>query len=80
MAQKFGKKEGGAGFALILGELNAYYEEKDEYDIDILLIYSKDSDPEKVLEKAQELRDKGMSVRAESSVPERVRYKELIAL
>ena len=80
MAQKFGKKEGGAGFALILGELNAYYEEKDEYDIDILLIYSKDSDPETVLEKAQELRDKGMSVRVESSVPERVRYKELIAL
>ena len=80
MAQKFGKRDGGAGFALILGELNAYYEEKDEYDIDILLICSKGSDPETVLSRARELRNKGMSVRVESAVPERLRYKEMIVL
>ena len=55
MAQKFGKK-GGTGFALNLGELNARYEEKNEYDLDIRVIYSDECSSEQVLERATALR------------------------
>ena len=80
LAEKFGKNRGAAGFALCLSELNAYYNERPEYDADLLLLYSDASDIEKVIDTAQEYRKSGKSVRTERSEPEGLRFKEIIKL
>lgn len=80
LALKFGKKKGAAGFALCLSELNAYYDEKPEYDADVLLLYGEDSDVSKVLEEADKLRRSAKIVRTEREIPEGMRFKEIIKL
>jgi len=80
MAKKFGKNNGGAGFAISLGELNARYEEKNEYDIDVLVVYSEKNNSTEVLERANALREKGNTVRIEREIPENLRYKDIVYL
>jgi len=80
LAAKFGKKNGAAGFAICLSDLNAYYDEKPEYDGDILILYSDRSDISAVLEKAGELRACGKSVRTEREAPAGLRFKEIIEM
>lgn len=78
MAEKFGCKQGAIGFALILGEIDTYYEEKPEYDVDTVIVYSDGTDCRLLLEKANEYRAKGFSVRIEKSLPEHLCFKEVI--
>jgi len=80
LALKFGKKKGAAGFALYLSELNAYYDEKPEYDADVLLIYRECGDLNRVLSKAAELRNSSKSVRVERKIPAGMRFREIIEI
>ncbi len=77
MAEKFGNTKGGAGFALSVGDLSVY-EERSEYDFDILMLYSDSTDFKKALDFADSYREKGFSVRLEREIPKSLKYKEMI--
>ena len=79
MMRRFGKPQNAIGFAIYLGELERVFYEPKEFDTDILLIYG-DCDPCEVLEKAEEMRAHGFSVRAEKDQSAGVRAKKTIIL
>ena len=64
------------GFAVYISEL-AFLTSPTQYDCDVLLLYKESSSPSEVLSTAQKLREEGLSVRIEKTVPDGLRYKEL---
>ena len=79
LIQRMGKSAGGIGFAIYL-DLIENIAEKSEYDVDVLLVYENGTAPGKIAAAVSEYRATGVSVRAESSVPERLRYRKLVKL
>ncbi len=79
MMRRFGKPQNATGFAIYLGELERVFYEPPEYDTDILLVYG-NSDPCEVLERAEEMRAHGFSVRAERDQNAGVRAGKTIVL
>ena len=75
-----GKSCGAIGFALYLDLLSELDKERDAYDIDVLLLYSEDSAALAVAKKKSELISLGKTVSAQKSIPEKLRYKELIRI
>ncbi len=80
MARKF-SKNCGAGFALSLDELNAYYEERPKYDVDTLILYDERINSVKeTADLADRIRESGKSVRVEALFPKGLRCREVIDL
>lgn len=79
MAQKF-SKECAVGFALSLDEVNAYYNENSEYDVDTLILYKKEDSVREMLSLAENIRREGKSVRVETALPEGLRCREIIEM
>lgn len=71
----FGKDAGAVGFAIYLDELLKGKSEPMMYDVDAVLFYSKDDDPVTVLKAVKHLQKEGLSVRAETSVTDSLRYR-----
>ena len=66
---KFHKSLSAVGFALALGDLNSCYPNPAEYDADILLLYSPDTDTKEVLRRADAYRKEGKRVRLATAIP-----------
>ena len=64
LVHKMGKKMGAIGFAVYLDLLERFYEEGDENDVDVLLLYDKQSSPAEVMEAARKLSADGKKVKA----------------
>ncbi len=77
LLNKFGKKVGGIGFAVYLGEIERYME-KEKTVTDILLLYKESADLIKLAEKINEYKKQGLSVRADTCIPLDFAYKTLI--
>ncbi|MCD8373449.1 MAG: ATP phosphoribosyltransferase regulatory subunit [Clostridia bacterium] len=77
LVKKFCGDIGGTGFALYPDELGYYYQKQPEYDADILLLYG-DEQPYEVFLKAKELISQGNTVRVAKSVPENLRFAEIV--
>ena len=72
----FGRHVGAVGFALYLDELGRLEREKQEFDVDVLLIYEEGMKPYQVAQAVAGLRRQGYSVRADICEPEGLKYKE----
>lgn len=79
LIQRMGKACGGIGFAIYL-DLIESISEKSEYDVDVLLVYGEGTSPEEIAAAVFEYTNSGLSVRAERSIPEKLRYRKLIRL
>lgn len=77
LLSKMGKKGGAIGFAVYLDMLERYGDEEPDYDVDVLLIYNKDTDATRVAEAAEALARTGRSVRVERAVPEGLKYRQI---
>lgn len=75
---KFGKNGGAIGFAVYLDQIARVLSERNELDVDVLLIYNKETAMEKVFAKAAELQKNGKSVRAQREDYGDIRYGEKI--
>lgn len=80
LLRKFNRRISAMGFALVLGEVLSCYPVSEEYDFDVLLIYSEDSDPAKVSAKAAELREAGMQVRIARTPSGMLKYRQIIQI
>ena len=78
LLQRMGRKSSAIGFALYLDLLEEIESDAKGYDVDVLLVYSSDTPIERINEEAQKQIDMGKSVTAQKSIPEKLRYKELI--
>lgn len=73
----FGKDAGGMGFALYLTELSGMAQETSEYDVDGVILYDEDTGLMEVAGAVERLVKAGLSIRAEKTVPENLRYRTL---
>lgn len=64
------------GFAVYLDMLEQLYTSRNEYDVDILLIYDASSSPSEIDKAAQDMRKNG-SVLSVDAIPEGIRCKEI---
>lgn len=77
LMKKLGKASGAIGFAVYLDMLERLPRNTEKYDVDVVLLYGEDSAPSSLLEAADELRKKGLTVRAEYGDSTKLRYRRL---
>ncbi|MGM9636629.1 MAG: ATP phosphoribosyltransferase regulatory subunit [Eubacteriales bacterium] len=80
LLRKFNRPIGAMGFALFLGEILSCYPTPVDYDFDVLLLYSDDTDPARLSAKANELREAGNRVRIARTPPGQLKYKETVEM
>ncbi len=77
LMERMGRTSGAIGFAIYLDLLDILNREPQEYDVDVLLLYSDKTDVKKVFERVRSLTSASLTVSAQKSIPEKLRYKML---
>ncbi|MCH5183286.1 MAG: ATP phosphoribosyltransferase regulatory subunit [Oscillospiraceae bacterium] len=80
LMRRLGKRSGAAGFALYLDLLEDLQPQSREYDVDVLLLYNEQTEPQALANVVQELTAAGKSVSAQKSVPPKLRSREVVHL
>lgn len=80
LLEKLGKNCQAIGFAVYMDLLELYDKSDREYDVDVLLVYDETASPVEVSKKAAEYIADGKSVKVLSSIPEMLKYKELVEI
>ena len=80
MMKKMNRTSGAVGFAIYLGRIEDLYRENDKFDVDYLLLYDDKTDLVKISSKVSKLIASGLSVSAQKSVPEKLRYNNIMDL
>ncbi len=77
LLSKMGRKSGGIGFAVYLDLFESFGEEKQDFDVDVLVLYDEKTVTEKVISTVRATTEIGKTVRAQKSAGT-LRYKELL--
>ncbi|MBE6939364.1 MAG: hypothetical protein E7457_00855 [Ruminococcaceae bacterium] len=80
LMQKLDRRAGAIGFALYLDLLEQLPAQRNEYDVDVLLLYDANADKQAVTAAVAELIADGKTVSAQKSVPAKLRYRQLVQL
>lgn len=80
LMHRMGRKSGAVGFALYLDLLEELETNRNEYDVDILLLCKADADIRLVINTANDMVKQGKSVSVQKEIPEKLRYRELIEI
>ncbi len=80
LLRKMGKSCGALGFALYLDLLEELGEMSDEYDVDVLLLYSEKDSIADIRAAAKAIAANGKSVSCVRSKPEKLRCREIVTL
>ena len=78
--RKMGRKSKAVGYALYLDLLEDLKIPRNEFDIDVLLLYNNSTESKTILRFVQEQTAIGKSVSAQKAIPDKIRYRELIDL
>lgn len=78
LMQKMGRSSGAIGFAVYLDTLERLNLNKNEFDTDVLLVHG--SDVVSAYKKAEELVNKGLSVKVSAQKDENITYKQILTL
>lgn len=79
LMKKMGKKAGAIGFAVYPDLLSSLWAPSGEYDVDAVLLYDESADPTALFAAVRTMTEQGMSVTAQHSVPEKLRYRQLLS-
>ena len=77
LLSKMGRRSGAIGFAIYLDLLSELEDERDEYDVDALIIYDEKTDLMALRREADRMAGDGISVSSQKKIPEKMRYKKL---
>lgn len=77
LMQRMNKKSGAIGFAVYLDLLEGLFADAPEFDADILVLYDESSDLKALSSFVREKTAQGIRVRAEKTIPQKLRFKEL---
>lgn len=80
LMKKMGKRAGAIGFAVYLDLLSQATSAKDDYDVDVLLLYDRSSSPEDISNAVRTLTESGLSVSAQKNADTRIRYRKRAVL
>ena len=80
LMQKMGKQEKAIGFAVYLDALERFMEEKDSFDVDVLVLYDDGVTPTALAAQMAALVSEGKHAVAVREIPERLRYRTLLRL
>ena len=75
---RMGKKAKAIGFAVYMDALEKLLEGRDEYNVDVALVYDEDSSMSEVLRKAEEIRKSGRSVSTMKKIPQKLNSSEVV--
>ena len=78
LLRKFGKKAGAIGFAVYLDLLGRLSPARRGPEVDVLLLYGENTNPEELAQTVNVLTAEGASVRVQREAPGDVKYKRLI--
>ena len=79
LMQKMGRKAGAIGFAVYLDMLERLDRREKKYDADMVLLYGDDTNTGELMRAIELLTGSGKSVIAEKTIPEDVRYRQLLS-
>ena len=77
---KMGKRSKGIGFAIYTDLLEGINESQSKYDVDVLLLYSDNTETAKLAKEIEKLNDMGKTVSAQKAIPQKLRYKEIVEI
>lgn len=77
LMERMGRHSGAIGFAIYLDLIEGFGVEKGGYDVDVLLLYSDKTPMGKVCDRVRTLTEASISVSAQKSIPQKLRYKML---
>ena len=80
LMNKMGKTCGAVGFAVYLDLLEDLQKDKNDFDVDAVLLYDEKAAPAKVKGAVETLQAEGLRVTAQRVVPEKLRYGKLYGL
>jgi len=80
MMKKMSRNSGAIGFAIYLDRIEDSFRGNYKFDVDCLLLYDDENDVTEVSKAVSEKIQNGFSVSAQKSIPEKLRYKEIIDL
>ena len=80
LMEKLERKSGAIGFALYLDLLEQLRGEELPYDVDVLLLYSAGDDKQALARTVAQLTAQGLTVSAQKSIPQKLRYRQLMTL
>ena len=80
LMQSMGRSSEAIGFAIYLDMLEGFAGSRNEYDVDLLLLYEPGTSPGAVAKRVAELTAEGVSVSAQCEIPEKLRYRRLVKL
>lgn len=80
MMKKMNRLSGAIGFALYLDRLDEINNNKQNFDVECILLYNEKTDLLDVLNKTKELISNGVSVSCQKEIPEKIRYKNIVDL
>lgn len=80
LMSKFGRSERAIGFAIYLDMLERLDEDRNEFDVDTVLIYDETVSIDEVGTATKKLADSGNTVLALTEIPKGIRYKKLVNL
>ena len=80
LMKKMGKDTGAIGFAVYLDMLERLNNSEKKYDVDTVLLYDDNADEVDIANLIKMFTDNGNSVLAEKSVPQKLKYRQLIRL
>ena len=75
LMERMGRRSGAIGFALYLDLLEDLNKDSRGYDVDVLLLYSDKTDISRVFDRVRSLTSASLTVTAQKSIPEKLRYK-----
>ena len=76
---KMGRRSDAVGFAIYLDMLEGLEKSGEKYDVEVLLL-SGNASASELIEKVESLQAEGKTVSVQASIPEKLRYKEIISL
>ncbi len=80
LMERMGRRCGAIGFALYLDLLEGLEQGKEDYDVDVLLLYDATVSVAAVAKAQQEQIELGKRVCAQKAIPEKLRYREILDL
>ncbi len=80
LMKKMGKRSRALGFAVYLDMLERLWDNSDQYDVDVVLLYDESTDVSTLDSKVSAIRSEGVSVTAQKAIPQNLRYRKLLKI
>lgn len=80
LMRKMGRKSDAVGFAVYMDILERLEQSRKSYDVDVVLLYDENADIKIVRKQADQMIRGGSSVMVQRTVPENIRYRQLMKI